>query len=54
MYGKGYPYVIDSRMQVATRFGERVSVWRFVQVKSQVLWGLPVREHKLISVRHDL
>ena len=54
MYRKGYAHVIDSRMQVATRFSERVSVWGIEQVKPQVLRRLPVREHKVISIRHDL
>ena len=38
VYRKGDADIIDSWMQVATGLGERVRMWPFIQVKSQVLW----------------
>jgi hypothetical protein len=48
VYREGHAYVIDSRMQIATWFGERVGVWRLVQVKSQVRWRLLIGEDVMV------
>ena len=44
VYREGYAHVVDSGMQVATRFSERVGVCGFVQVESQVYERVTVGE----------
>ena len=54
VYGKGDAYVIDSGMQVAARFGERVRVWLVAQIEPQKLGRVTVRELVMVSEGYDL
>jgi hypothetical protein len=54
VHRKGYAHVVDSRMQVAPRFGKRIGMGSVIQVKSQVLRRAAIGEGAMVPKRYDL
>jgi hypothetical protein len=54
VYRKGYADVSDSRMQVTTWLGERVRLRLGIQIETQKLGRVTVREVVMVSKRYDL